>query len=330
MVDIDWTHERGWDTPKIRPLEDLRLHPAAKALHYAIEAFEGIKAFRGVDDRIRIFRMDINMRRLMRSAEQTFNPDELSKITTELVRLDKDWVPHQENAALYLRPTIIGTEPQVGLAASKSAKLFVITCLADDYYGGAPAVTLLADPQYVRAFPGGVGGFKMGCNYAPTIKVSEEAATLGCHQVMWLHTDAQLITEAGTMNVFIYWINEHGDKELVTAPLKDGIILDGVTRRSILELASELKQFQVSERYLSMADIHKALKENRLLEMFGSGTAVVIAPIERILHRQADGSLLTLDIPTAKNSPNLMQKLLSTIQAIQVGRIERPGWSVLV
>ncbi|XP_061703008.1 branched-chain-amino-acid aminotransferase, mitochondrial isoform X2 [Syngnathoides biaculeatus] len=242
MLTVCWSADAGWEAPCIKPFQNLSLHPASSALHYSIELFEGMKAFRGVDDRVRLFRPMLNMERMHRSAARsclpTFDKGELLECIKKLVELDKEWVPYSQDASLYIRPTFIGTEPSLGVTRASQALLYVIVGPVGPYFatGSFNPVSLLADPSFVRAWKGGVGAYKMGGNYGPTIAVQNEAVERGCQQVLWLYGDDEEITEVGTMNLFIYWTNQNGERELVTPPL-DGIILPGVTRHSLLDLA---------------------------------------------------------------------------------------------
>ncbi|XP_049648681.1 LOW QUALITY PROTEIN: branched-chain-amino-acid aminotransferase, mitochondrial-like [Accipiter gentilis] len=244
MLTIEWTQGSGWGRPRIRPFQDLSLHPASSALHYAVELFEGMKAFRGSDDKIRLFRPELNMERMERSAERVclpaFDRSELLECIRALLRLEQEWVPRSDSASLYIRPTFIGTEPSLGVAPPGRALLFVILCPVGPYFPGGhfSPVGLLADPTYTRAWPGGAGHCKLGGNYGPTIALQRAAQAQGCQQVLWLHGPERLLTEVGTMNLFVFWHREDGEPELVTPPL-DGLILPGVTRRSLLELARE-------------------------------------------------------------------------------------------
>ncbi|TFJ96028.1 glycerol uptake facilitator protein [Platysternon megacephalum] len=183
-----------------------------------------------------------------------------------------DWVPHSDSASLYIRPTFIGTEPSLGVSRPGHALLYVILSPVGAYFASGPmgAVGLLAEPRYVRAWVGGVGDYKMGGNYAPTILVQDEAGRVGCQQALWLYGDDHQITEVGTMNIFLFWTDPQGDLELVTPPL-NGIILPGVTRQSLLDLgrkwaaplhnSSPLYQFdgQVRLRHLYTANAHTQL-----------------------------------------------------------------------
>ncbi|GMT06466.1 hypothetical protein PENTCL1PPCAC_28640, partial [Pristionchus entomophagus] len=336
MIDVDWNQATGWARPKLHKIQPLQLHPGSKVLHYAIELFEGMKAYRGIDNKIRMFRPDMNMARMNRTATRsalpTFDSEELINMISDQIRLDMDWVPASATSSLYIRPTLIGTDKTLGVGQGDSAKLFVLTCPVGSYFtSGFQPVSLLADSQYVRAFPGGVGAYKMGCNYAPTIGVAASAAKKGCQQVVWLSGENEEITEVGTMNIFVLWKNEQGEMELVTPPLDRGLILPGVTRDSLLELGREYGEFKVSERSFTMEDVRKALKENRLFQMFGAGTACVVSPVGKIVYhnRKAD-RYETWNIPTMESKPNLMQRFYEHINDIQYGRIDRPGWTVEV
>ncbi|CAM5999086.1 unnamed protein product [Sphagnum balticum] len=201
-----------------------------------------MKAYRGKDNVIRLFRPDRNMERMRNSAERCsfpdFNGDELLSCIKKLIQLDADMVPPNriKNSSLYIRPTMIGQEGMLGVSSSKEAILYVITGPVGPYFPtGLKPVTLLADPKFVRAWPGGSGDRKLGSNYAPTLAISKFAEKKGCQQVLWMFGDE--ITEVGVMNIFVFLINEKGEKELVTPPLEDGLILPGVTRISLLELA---------------------------------------------------------------------------------------------
>jgi len=293
MLEIDWSEEKGWGKPIIKPLEPMVLHPAAKVLHYACELFEGMKAYRCVDNKVRLFRPMENLNRMALTTERTglpaFDKGELLKCLKKLVTIDQEWVPSAEQSSLYIRPTFIGTEPALGVSYSNEAKLFAITGPTGPYFPtGMKAVKLLADPKYVRAWPGGCGNFKMGSNYAPTVHVQREANKLGCSQSLWLFGEDHQMTEAGTMNLFVYWVNENGEEELITPPLDTGLILPGVTRKSLLELAREWGEFKVSESTITMNMFVKALNEGRVREVFGAGTACLVCPINKILYKGED------------------------------------------
>ncbi|XP_077024336.1 branched-chain-amino-acid aminotransferase, cytosolic [Tamandua tetradactyla] len=322
MLTVEWSLEFGWEKPHIKPLQNLSLHPGSSAFHYAVELFEGLKAFRGVDNKIRLFRPNLNMDRMYRSALRTtlpvFDKEELLECIQQLVKLDQEWVPYSTSASLYIRPTFIGTEPSLGVKMPSKALLFVILCPVGPYFssGSFNPVSLWANPKYVRAWKGGTGDCKMGGNYGSSLFAQREALENGCQQVLWLYGENKQITEIGTMNLFLYWINEDGEEELATPPL-DGIILPGVTRQSILDLVRTWGEFKVSERYLTMDDLTAALEGNRVREMFGSGTACVVCPVSKVLY---EGE--TIHIPTMENGPKLASRILNKLTDIQHGRQE--------
>ncbi|XP_064171172.1 branched-chain-amino-acid aminotransferase, mitochondrial [Anguilla rostrata] len=329
MLTINWSEKGGWEPPQIKPFQNLSLHPASSALHYSIELFEGMKAFRGVDNHIRLFRPMLNMQRMFRSAERSclplFDKAEMLECIRKLVELDQEWVPYSTDASLYIRPTFIGIEPSLGVTRAGHALLYVILGPVGPYFatGAFNPVSLLADPSFVRAWRGGVGEYKMGGNYGPTIAVQSEAVKQGCQQVLWLYGDREEITEVGTMNLFIYWTTKKGEKELITPPL-DGIILPGVTRQSLLDLAREWGEFKVTERTLDMKELLQALDAGRVLEVFGSGTACVVCPVGSLLYKGK-----TYEIPTMKNGPDLAKRFYQVLTDIQYGRT-KSDWAPLV
>ncbi|CAB3400163.1 unnamed protein product [Caenorhabditis bovis] len=332
MMQCDWDQDKGWMAPRIEPLREFRIHPGAKVLHYASELFEGMKAYRGVDNKIRLFRPEMNMARMKRTALRAALPDfdgeELIQIICDMLRIDQEWVPYSDVCSLYLRPTLIGTDPTLGVGCANTAKLFVITGPVGAYYAtGFQPVSLLADSRFIRAFPGGVGAYKMGCNYAPTIWVGKEAANKNCQQVLWLYGESEDLTEVGTMNIFLFWKNLEGDLELITPPLHRGLILPGVTRDSLLELGREWGEFKVTERTLNMGEVKRALDEKRLYEMFGAGTACVVSPVGKILyHNKETDDYEEWHIPTMVSKYGVMKRFFNTINDIQYGRIIKDNW----
>ncbi|XP_048511464.1 branched-chain-amino-acid aminotransferase, cytosolic isoform X2 [Athalia rosae] len=321
----------GWQTPEICPFENLVLHPAAKVLHYAVELFEGMKAYRGVDGQIRIFRPELNMDRMnaaaMRSGLPTFSGTELIKCLSRLVSIDEEWVPHSEASSLYIRPTLIGIDPTLGVASSDSALLYVILCPVGTYFKTAAnqvGISLLADPRYTRAWPGGCGDRKMGSNYGPTIQIQREASEMGLQQVLWLYGDDNQLTEVGTMNIFMFYINDDGEKELVTPPL-NGLILPGITRNSILTTSREWGQFKVTERVITMDEICNLLSENRLLELFGAGTACIVSPISFIKYVDQG-----LHIPTLKQPDPVYKLFYKHLTEIQYGYLPDHPWALSI
>ncbi|CAG7649964.1 unnamed protein product [Allacma fusca] len=327
MFEVEWNVE-GWGPPRICPLHDLNIHPAAKVLHYALELFDGMKAYRGVDGKIRLFRPDLNMQRLLRGSRRCllpqFDPEELISCMKRLIKIEEEWIPHSETSSLYIRPTVIGTDPSLGVARSMQAMLYIILCPVGPYFEtGFKPVNLLADPKFVRSWPGGSGDVKLGSNYGPTVFVQRAAENSGLQQVLWLYGDDHQLTEVGTMNIFILIKNANGEKELITPPLH-GLILPGVTRQSILELVRGWNEFKVTERPVPMKEFLQLKEEKRLLEFFGAGTACIVCPISGV-------SFLGVNhhIPTMEQEDPLYARVLNTLSGIYYGRISHE-WSVLV
>eukprot|EP00527_Entomoneis_sp_CCMP2396_P000637 CAMPEP_0198152744 /NCGR_PEP_ID=MMETSP1443-20131203/61147_1 /TAXON_ID=186043 /ORGANISM="Entomoneis sp., Strain CCMP2396" /LENGTH=387 /DNA_ID=CAMNT_0043818859 /DNA_START=27 /DNA_END=1190 /DNA_ORIENTATION=- len=333
MLMVEWDQKRNWSAPRIVPYQDLKICPASSCLHYGLQCFEGMKAYKALSDgTLRLFRPDMNMKRLKSSMERLhmpgsdLNSDELLKCIGELVRLDEKWIPEGEGYSLYLRPTVIATHKFLGLAPPNSLLLYVITSPVGPYYKtGFKPIRLTADTNYVRAWPGGTGNAKVGGNYAPTMKPQAEASSQGYSQVLWLFGPHDEITEVGAMNVFFFLVNkETGRRELVTAPLDRGDILPGVTRDSILYLARHWgEDFDVSERWLTMGELQEAAADNRLIEAFGAGTAAVVNPISCIQYKGED-----IDIPA---TGDLTKRIWNDITSIQYGTMAgHEGWSVKI
>jgi branched-chain amino acid aminotransferase len=253
MLSIEWTQKEGWSNPRIHPYEKISLDPSAIVFHYGLECFEGMKAYKDTMGKLRMFRPDMNMDRLLKSSKRLAFPDfdqaEVLECIKQLLKVDQKWIPSERGYSLYIRPTIIATQESLGVGASNRVLLFVICSPVGPYYrSGFAAVSLRATHEYTRAWPGGTGDSKLGANYAPGILPQIEAAKAGYAQNLWLFGPDHHITEAygfkinidllvrGTMNFFVYLIDDQGEKELVTPPL-DGSILPGVTRDSMLALA---------------------------------------------------------------------------------------------
>lgn len=331
MLTIEWTKEDGWLDPKITPYQNLSLDPATCVFHYAFECFEGMKAYKDKDGKVRLFRPDKNMARLNKSSARialpTFEPKDFIELISKFAQLDSRFIPDKRGYSLYLRPTMIGTQKTLGVGAPGSALLYVIASPVGPYYPtGFKAVSLEATDYAVRAWPGGVGDKKLGANYAPCIVPQLQAASRGFQQNLWLFGEEEYVTEVGTMNMFAAIKDkETGQKELVTAPL-DGTILEGVTRDSVLALARERLEpegWKISERKYTMKDLAEASKEGRLLEAFGAGTAAIVSPIRSISWK---GELVDCGLSEHEESGEIALKMKEWIEAIQYGD-EEHEWS---
>jgi len=268
-----------------------------------------------------------NMTRMLVSARRsclpTFEPLELVHCIRKLIQIEQEWVPHTSSSSLYLRPTMIGIEPTLGVAPALEAELFVILSPVGPYYScGVQPVNLLADPDFVRAWPGGSGYSKMGSNYAPTLYISEIAAKHNCHQALWLYGPEEEITEVGAMNIFALFRKKSGELELVTPSLESGLILPGVTRRSVLELAREWEGVEVTERKMTLKEILNGAQDGTLVEMFGTGTAAIVSPVGNIFYR---GKMVPLPVPSEELS--FAHRVMSTLTDIYYGKVDHP-WAI--
>ncbi|KAF8320591.1 branched-chain amino acid aminotransferase II [Cantharellus anzutake] len=342
MLSIQWSALTGWGTPRIHPYRPLSLEPSSTVLHYAPTLFEGMKAYRNGTDRVSLFRPDMNMKRMNKSASRaalpTFNGGALVELIKKLVALDAHWIPKEPNHSLYIRPTLIGTTPFLGVAPSRDALLFVIMSPVGPYFkNGFKPVSLLATTKYVRAFPGGTGAYKLGSNYAGGLVPQAAAAKEGFDQILWLYNKdgEDYVTEVGAMNLLIVLKRKDGATELITPPLGD-MILAGVTRDSIISLAQDHASGKlnipglpndliVTERQITMNEIADASNEGRLLEVFGAGTAAVVCPVERIGYKEKN-----ITVPTGKDGLGPITKaMLGEITNRQAG-IVPSEWSVEV
>jgi branched-chain amino acid aminotransferase len=321
MAIVDYDADRGgFYEPRVVPYGPLSLEPAAAVFHYSQELFDGLKAFRGADGKVRLFRLDRHCRRMHDGAPRLCMPsiDEalMREAILTLVRVDRDWVPSSAGTSLYIRPTLIATEPFLGVRPSKRYVFFVIASPVGAYHGEAfSPVRIWVEDKYVRAAVGGLGGVKAGANYAASLLAAEEAKARGYAQVLW--TDAsehRFLEEVGTMNMMV----RIGD-EFVTPPL-GGSILGGVTRDSVITLLRDWG-FRVSERPIGMDEVLAAHRSGTLREVFGCGTAAVITPVGELGWK---GESMTIGDGTPGDAA---RRLVDAVTAIQYGRAPDPhGW----
>ncbi len=317
--------EGGWQEPLIGWRENLTLHPGSMVLHYGQQVFEGLKAFAGPDERdILLFRPDMNIARFNRSCERlcipTIDPQLFMDQMSELLRLERDWIPRSPGTSLYIRPTVIATDEHLGVRPSHTYLFFIILSPVGAYYPeGFEPVKIMVTDAYVRACRGGLGEAKTGANYAASLKAAEDAHALGFTQVLWLNAvDRSTIEEVGTMNIFF-----RIDDEIVT-PALEGTILPGVTRDSVIKLAKEMG-LRVAERAITIQEVIEAAGNGRLKEMFGSGTAAVISPVSH-LHYQGKEYV----VGDGTTGP-VAAELFDRITGMQTGMKPDPfGWVVNV
>ena len=278
MLTIKYKAGIGWYDAQIRPLENFSLSPASLVFHYSQTIFEGLKAY-NTPGGIQLFRPWDNFTRMNVSARRLCIPEIDEKFAlealTELLRLEKDWVPKSEGTSLYIRPTIIATDPFLGVKAGEEYIFFVILSPVGAYYAsGLAPVDIYVEDEYVRSVVGGMGFAKTGGNYAASLAAGELAHKNGYSQVLWLDgREKKYVEEVGSMNIFFKIRGE-----LYTAPLA-GSILAGITRDSVIRLAKETFGLKVNEEPVAIADVFAENEKGGLEEVFGTGTAAVVSPV---------------------------------------------------
>ena len=286
MVVVEY-RDGQWGQPKIQPYGALNFSPAISALHYGQAIFEGLKAFKNEQGEVFVFRPEKNAARFDKSAERMCMPplpDGLFvNAIKELVGIDHQWIPKGEGESLYIRPHMFAVDEYVGVRPSETYMFVVFTCPVNKYYTGEVKVKI--EPKYTRAAKGGTGHAKAAGNYGAALWPTKTAQDDGYNAILW--TDAQTheyLEESGTMNVMF----RSGNK-IFTPALSDSI-LDGVTRDSVLQTARDWG-YEVEERKISVFELIDLLREKKLDEAFGAGTAATIAPIRAILYQGVEYQL---------------------------------------
>lgn len=360
MLTCTWTATSGWGVPEVKPYGPFSIMPTASVLHYATECFEGMKAYRGHDGKLRLFRPERNCARMLKSATRIalpgFDPKELQKLIEQFIAVDAPrWLPEAQNGNfLYLRPTMIGTAPAIGVQKPAEALLYILavcfppldepekepagvraptqqaahTATGAGRNAGEEGMRLLASREDMcRAWPGGFGNAKVGANYGPSLMAQGEAKERGYHQILWLLGEECYVTEAGASNFFVLWRTRQGKLQLVTAPLGDGVILEGVTRASVLDIVREklAGEVEVVERKYTMHEIVEAAEEGRLVEAFNCGTAFFVVAVRDIHFRGKD-----VELPLAKGvEATYAMSIKQWLKDIMYGNVPHE-WGVIV
>ena len=317
MFIVDYYAGKGWQDARIVPYGPLQIDPAAKVLHYAQEIFEGLKAYRTADGSVQLFRPMDNIRRMNASAERLSLPQVPEDLAlagiTELVKLEKDWVPSEEGTSLYIRPFVIGVDPALGVHSSHHCMYIVIVCPVGAYYPeGLAPVKIYVEDQDVRAVKGGTGMAKTGGNYAASLRAGDRAEAKGYTQVLWLDgVHRKYIEEVGAMNV-MFKVNGK-----ILTPDLNGSVLDGITRRSCIQLLKDWG-YEVEERRISAEELFEAARNGAMEEAWGTGTAAVVSPIGEL----AEGDEKVI-INNNEIGP-VTQKLYDELTGIQWGRNADP------
>ncbi|MDR0483330.1 MAG: branched-chain amino acid aminotransferase [Cellulomonadaceae bacterium] len=321
MAAISWSRTGGWDDHRIVPYGPLAMDPATAVLHYGQEIFEGLKAYRHADGSTWTFRPEANAARMKKSAARMALPelptDDFLAAVAGLVRTDQAWVPTFHDSALYLRPFMFASEPFLGVRSANEVEFMVIASPVGPYFsGGVRPVSIWLCRTYHRAGPGGTGAAKCGGNYAASLLPQEIAASKGFDQVCFLDGgEGTYLEELGGMNIFL--VKADGS---VHTPELTGSILEGVTRSSILQLATD-RGHQVVERKIPVTELQEGIVSGEITEVFACGTAAVITPIGRMAGQDFDSVIADGDPGT------LTMALREELTGIQYGLIpDRHGW----
>ncbi len=317
---VDFDEGKGWHYPRVVPYRPIPLDPAASALHYGQALFEGLKAFRRDEGRACLFRPGAYLDRLNRSARRLAMPEIDPALVLEgaktLLRADAAWMPSSPGTSIYLRPVMFATEAFLGVRPARSYTLLVIASPSGAYFSGPPRpLRIWVESSRARAARGGIGEAKAAANYVASLLAAEDAKKRGFDQVLWLdgalHRDLE---EIGTMNVFARIAGT------IVTPALEGSILPGVTRDSVIRLCRDM-DVRVEERRVPFQELRDAHAAGTLEEVFGTGTAALVAPIGELA---AHDGIVTLPPP---NPSSLGARLRDQIDAIQRGEApDRFGW----
>ena len=309
----------AWGDAEIVPYGPLHFDPSLATLHYGQSIFEGIKAFRMKDGGAAIFRPYENLKRFNKSAHRMAMPDVPEFLFIEgmkqLLALEDKWIPNAEDYSMYIRPFMFGTDEVIGVGPSSTYYFIIILSPVGPYF--SKPLNIYVEEQYVRAAPGGVGYAKTAGNYAASLYPAKLAKDKGFDQILWM--DAQehrYVQECGAMNVFFVL-----DGKLVTPSLDAGTILDGITRKSIIEVARSLGK-TVEERDILIDELVEGYKNGTLTEAFGAGTAVTVSKIEVLQYKD---TRIGLDA----NKMTMADELKQAMAAIKTGTaVDSFGWMV--
>ena len=309
-----------WVKPEIIPYQPISVSPASRVFHYGQACFEGMKAYKDINNKIWLFRPDENYKRIIKSSLRLAMPEFPENLFFEglnkLLKLDSDWIKPGLGNSLYIRPFIFATEGSINATEANQYKFMIICAPASSYYSGEVRVKI--EKSFSRAAKGGVGYAKAAGNYAAQFYPTTLAKNEGFQQIIWTDSsNHEYIEEAGTMNLFF----RIGNK-LITAPTSDSI-LDGVTRKSLIQIAKD-QGIEVEVRPIKVEELIDAAKNKTLLEIFGSGTAVVVLPIKGFGYEN-----LKYELIQKENSWAIMLK--NKLNNIQYNLIEDPyNWTVEV
>ena len=323
MVTAQWNQGAGWSDANVQAYGPISLDPAAMVFHYGQEIFEGMKAYSQPDGSIALFRPEANGLRFAKSAARITLPElpvkDFVSAVEALVQIDSGWVPKKVGESLYIRPFMIATEVGLGVRPSNQALFAVIATPAAAYFNAAKAVTVWISTEYVRAALGGTGEAKCGGNYAASLLAQQQAAAQGCDQVVWLDAqERRYVEEMGGMN--LYFVKGRGKDATIFTPKLTGTLLPGITRDSILSVATDLG-YKVEEGMISIDEWRDGVASGEISEIFACGTAAVIAPVGTA--KSVHGTWVTGD----GNPGQITMEIRNHLLGIQHGTIaDKHGW----
>lgn len=320
LFTMEWTQEKGWHRARIEPYGQLAVDPASAHLHYGSEIFEGLKAYKTFDDKTVLFRPREHLARFNESAKRMCMPeidvDFVLKALKLLIKQDEEWIPSVKGSSLYIRPAMLATESTLSLNPSNRYLFFIILSPVSFFYKeGFNPTSILVSEYYTRASSGGVGQAKTGGNYAASMLAQREAKKQNCSQVLWLDSvEKRYVEEVGSMNIFFVI-----DNTIVT-PSLTGTILPGITRKSVLELGKK-EGLAMIERAVSLDEVLHAIDMGSCTEIFGTGTAAIIAPVGVLRYKNKD-----YVVNKGQTGP-LTERIFNMITSIQQGiKKDACGW----
>lgn len=321
MLTMDYA-KGAWNPAEIVPYGPLSIFPGNSTLHYGQSIFEGMKAVRSKAGRITLFRPDLNAKRFNESCLRMCMPQIDEQLFIDLIKqqvaCEQNWIPNTDNASLYIRPFIFATDDFLGVRPSETYKFMILTCPVGSYY--SEPVSVKIEEHFTRAAEGGVGRAKTAGNYAASLYPTKLATDQGFHQLIWTDSkEHKYIEESGTMNLVLVI-----DGVIVTPSEDSDTILRSVVKRSVVELAKHWGM-PVEERRISVEELVAAIRDGRLTDAFGAGTAATIAPIGKIGYR---GELFELPAVESRVVSNKIKAYLDGIKSGDCA--DELGWCVEV
>lgn len=314
MFEMTWSFDKGWHDSKIVEFQNITISPACSTIHYGQSIFEGMKAYISNDD-IVLFRPNENFKRMNISAKRLALPeiDEeyVLNALTELLKIEREWIPKSEGTSLYIRPFMFGIDESLGVHVNEKVKFYIILSPSGAYFSsGLMPNKIFIENKYVRAVRGGMGYAKTAGNYACSLIGQENAKKYGYSQTLWLDgIERKYVEEVGAMNIFF----KIGSKFLT--PKLNGSILAGITRDSVIKLIKDMG-YELEEREIDIAEIYEAYDNGSLEEVFGTGTAAVISPVGELFDGEKKMVINNFEIG------KFSQKLYDILTGIQLRKIE--------